>query len=91
MGDGRVAANSRKAAVQKRRGRYMAQALEAFETRIQPHMPKAAAGDIQDFKGMLRERFNALADDAIDILGTDSAQNGVAQEIRDQLSPTGRP
>ncbi len=84
-------AESREAAVQRRRGKYMAQVLEAFETRIQPHMPKAAAGDIQDFKGLVRVRFNALADDAIDILGTDMAQNGVAQELRDQLSPTGRP
>ena len=84
-------AESREAAVQRRRGKYMAQVLEAFENRIQPHMPNAAAGDIQDFKGMVRDRFNALADDAVDILGGDMAQNGVAQELRDQLSPTGRP
>lgn len=82
---------SRVAAVNRRRGKYMAQVLEAFELRIQPHMPKDAAGDIQDFKGVVRDRFNALADDATDILGSDMAQNGVAQDIRDQLSPTGRP
>lgn len=70
----------------------MAQILEAFEEMIQPHLPADAAGDIQGFKGLVRQRLKALADDASDLLSLDGgAINGVAQEQRDKLSPTGRP
>lgn len=76
--------------VHKRKARYMAQTLEAFEQQIEPHLPPEAAGDVQAFKGLARARFNALATDAVEIASVESV-NGVAQEIRDRLSPVGRP
>jgi hypothetical protein len=70
----------------------MAQILEGFEDMIEPHLTSAAAGDIQAFKGLVRMRMDALAHDAADLLSLEGgAINGVAQEMRDRLSPTGRP
>lgn len=71
----------------------MAQILEGFEDMIEPHLPRDAAGDIQAFKGLVRMRMDALAHDAADLLSLENgtAMNGVAQEIKDRLSPTGRP
>jgi hypothetical protein len=79
--------------VHKRKAKYMAQTLEAFEADIEPHLPVEAAGKIQSFKGLVRARMNALATDAVDIisLGETAELNGVAQELRDQVSPVGRP
>lgn len=77
--------------IHRRKGRYMAQVLEAFEELIEPHMPRDAQGDVQDFKGLVRARINALAVDAVDIFTPDVERNGVAQDLRDQLSPVGRP
>lgn len=75
--------------VNKRKGRYMAQTLDAFEQMIEPHLPADAAGDVQAFKGLCRARFNSLANDAVE--ASELEQNGVAQELRDRLSPVGRP
>lgn len=78
--------------VHKRKKKYMAQVLEAFEERIEPHLPAEAAGDVQDFKGMVRRRMNALAVDAADVMALDNGQiNQAGQDIRDRLHPTGRP
>lgn len=68
----------------------MAQILEGFEEMIEPHLPAEAAGQIQAFKGLVRMRLDALAHDAGDLLSLGEV-NGVAQEMRDRLSPTGRP
>lgn len=78
--------------VHKRKAKYMAQILTGFEEMIEPHLARDAAGDIQAFKGLVRMRLDALAQDAADLLSLDGgAINGVAQEMRDRLSPTGRP
>ena len=79
--------------VQRRKGKYMAQTLEAFEEMIEPHLPKEAASAIQDFKGLARARFNALARDATEIMSLSDTGgiNGVALDMRDSLSPVGRP
>lgn len=78
--------------VHNRKKRYMAQTLEAFETQIEPHLPAELAGEVQDFKGLVRARMNALAIDAVEIFSVeDTAINGVAVEMRDRLSATGRP
>lgn len=69
----------------------MAQILEGFEELIEPHLSEQAAGDVQAFKGLVRMRLDALAHDAADVLTLDGHINGAAQEIRDRLSPTGRP
>lgn len=81
----------RAALVHKRKKKYMAQTLEAFERDIEPHLPPSAAGAIQDFKGLVRARMNAVAVDAVEIFTLDGHVNGVALEMRDQLSPVGRP
>jgi hypothetical protein len=79
--------------VHKRKAKYMAQVLEAFEHNIEPLLRTEDKGTIQDFKGLVRARLNALATDAVDIidLGDTAAVNGAALDIRDSLSPTGRP
>lgn len=70
----------------------MAQILSGFEEKIEPHLGPDAAGAIQDYKGLVRMRMDALAQDAADLLSLDGgAINGVAQEMKDRLSPTGRP
>lgn len=78
--------------VNKRRGKYLAQTLEHFETHIEPLLAGAPGGAaaVQDFKGLVRARFQALATDAVEIMSLDGI-NGVAIEMRDALSPTGRP
>lgn len=75
--------------VHKRKRKYMAQILEHFEQHIAPHLPPEAAGDVHDFKGLVRARVNALAVDSVDVMGYE--QNGVALEVRDRMSPIGRP
>lgn len=78
--------------IQKRKARCMAQILEAFEDKIEPHLSPQADGDAKSFKALVRARLVTLADDASDVatLGDEGAINGAAQEIRDRLSPTGR-
>lgn len=79
--------------VHKRKAKYMAQVLEAFERDIEPLMGPEGQEQIQDFKGLVRARLNALATDAVDIinLGDEATINGAALQVRDSLSPIGRP
>lgn len=79
--------------IHRRKGKYMAQILEAFEATILPHLPPAAAGDVQSFKGLVRARLNSLDTDAQEAiaLGSGGQINGLALEVRDRLSPVGRP
>lgn len=89
-----VTGSSRDEYVQKRRGRYLAQILDHFEKHIEPHLGPEAGADVQDFKGLVRARMNALAVDCTDLmkLGDEALeQNGVAQDLRDRIDPTGRP
>lgn len=76
--------------VHKRKARHMAQVLEAFEERVEPHLPPDAEGDKQDFKARVRAALNALASEACDVIASGGQVNGLALEMRDQLSPTGR-
>lgn len=65
---------------------------EAFQRYVEPHLPAGAVKAIRDFKGLLRARFNALSTDAIDLMSLGDVEfNGFAVDIRDRLSPTGRP
>lgn len=77
--------------IHKRKARYMAQVLEAFEEQIEPLLPESANDERQNFKGLVRARINALATDAVDLMSlSGQEQNGVALDLRDQLHPTGR-
>lgn len=65
---------------------------EAFQRYVEPHLAATAVTAIRDFKGLLRARFNALSTDAIDLMSLGDVQiNGFAVDMRDRLSPTGRP
>lgn len=79
--------------VQKRRRKYLAQAMEAFEELIEPHLPPGTEEQARNFKGLVRAKFNALAVDATDVMNlTDNAEiNGFAIEMTDRLFPNGRP
>lgn len=77
--------------VDKRRRKYLAQLLEAFEELIEPKVDDAASVD--KFKGLVRAKMNALSVDAIDVMNLrdDEAINGYAIETTDRLFPHGRP
>ena len=77
--------------VNKRRGRYLAQLLEAFEEHIESQVDDADA--VATFKSLVRQKMNALATDAIDVMSLreDEAINGYAIETTDRLFPNGRP
>lgn len=76
--------------VESRRRRYLAQAMEAFEQRIEPHLdlhdPRVKA-DTREAKAILRKQFQRLSDDAIDAmkLSQDTLINAVAVDLRDRL------
>jgi hypothetical protein len=74
--------------VQKRRRKYLAQVMEELEGKILPLLPENAEGVVDDFKGLLRRKFNALAVDAIDVMNLDGEVNGYAVELRDRLGQT---
>jgi hypothetical protein len=89
---------SREEYVRRRRGRYMAQTLEAFENNIEHKLPpevrRELAGAIQDFKALVRARLNAIAEDYIELMKLEDEgriQNLLAAEQRDALHLTGRP
>jgi hypothetical protein len=89
---------SREEYVRRRRGRYMAQILESFEQNIHDELPpevqRDLAGAVQDFKALVRERLNAMADDFNELMKLEDEgriQNVLAREQLDRLSPTGRP
>jgi hypothetical protein len=77
--------------VDKRRRRYLAQLLEAFEELVEPKVDDAEAVD--KFKGLVRAKMNALAVDAIDVMNLrpDEEINGYGVDVTDRLFPHGRP
>jgi hypothetical protein len=80
----------RSAYVDKRRRKYLAQLLEAFEELIEPQVDDQQS--VATFKGLVRAKMNALTVDAIDVMNLrDEAINGYAIETTDRLFPHGRP
>jgi hypothetical protein len=81
----------RSAYVDKRRRKYLAQLLEAFEELIEPKVDDEQA--VATFKGLVRAKMNAITVDAIDVMNLrdDEAINGYAIETTDRLFPHGRP
>jgi hypothetical protein len=79
------------ALVDKRRRKYLAQLMEAFEELVEPQTTNAA--DVDKFKGLVRAKMNALAVDAIDVMSLLPGEeiNGYAIETTDRLFPHGRP
>jgi small-conductance mechanosensitive channel len=81
---------SREAWVDRRKAKYMAQLLEAFEETIEPLLTKEQA---HTFKALVRRKFNALAADFIELLNLeDSAtKNELAEHLVTVLFPDGPP
>jgi hypothetical protein len=79
------------ALINKRRRKYLAQLLEAFEALVEPHVSDRES--IDTFKGLTRAKMNALAVDATDIMNLSDGEaiNGYALETTDRLYPHGRP
>jgi hypothetical protein len=76
--------------VHRRKKRYMAQLLEAFEQDIEPLIPKEQA---DKFKGTVRRKLHALALDACEVISLKPGEeiNGEIIALRDRLHPEGRP
>lgn len=68
----------------------MAQALDVFDATVMPHLPEGV-GD--HMKGIIRQKFHALALDAAEVaaLKPGEAINGAAIELRDQVKHRPRP
>jgi hypothetical protein len=77
--------------VDKRRRKYLAQLLEAFEELVEPQTTNRES--VATFKGLVRAKMNALAVDAIDVMNLQDGEaiNGYALETTDRLYPHGRP
>lgn len=77
----------KKAYIERRRGRYMAQILTEFEAKIEPLIDAEVA---DEFKGVVRRKITALAADSIEIIEMrDQVINGHGQAIRDAIAPDG--
>jgi len=77
--------------VDRRRRRYLAQVLEAFEELIEPQTTDAES--VATFKGLVRQKMNALSVDATDVMNLTDGEviNGYAIDTTDRLFPNGRP
>lgn len=76
--------------VDKRRKKYLAQVMEAFEELVEPQTTDAES--VATFKGLLRAKMNAIAVDAIDVFNLGEVEiNGFAVEATDRLFANGRP
>lgn len=73
--------------IQKRRRKYLAEVMDFFDDMIVPMLgPDTDNRVVDDFRGLQRAKFNALAVDAIDVIGLDDVQiNGYATDTRDRL------
>jgi hypothetical protein len=73
--------------IQKRRRKYLAQVLDFFDSEVVPLIPDAEnAIAVDEFRGLCRAKFNALAVDATDVMNLDGyAKNGLADDVRDRL------
>lgn len=75
--------------VHKRKKRYMGQILGSFDALVLPHVPEEVA---EEFKGLVRQKLNAMALDANEIhsMKPGEEMNGAAVELRDQIDADGR-
>jgi hypothetical protein len=80
----------RAALVDKRRRKYLAQLLEAYEELVEPQTTNRESSD--KFKGLVRAKMNALAIDATELLNLRDGEeiNGLAITMTDRLYPNGR-
>jgi hypothetical protein len=78
--------------VHRRKRRYLAVTLEDFEEKIEKQLPRDVRerlqANIDEFKGTVRGKLNALAVDACEVFGLDDEElNKAAEELRDSTDP----
>jgi hypothetical protein len=76
--------------VHRRKNRYMAKILAKFEEEIEPLLrAQGKDQEIEDFKGYVRQKMNALAIDASEIIELKPGEtlNWAAVELRDRVKP----
>lgn len=74
--------------IDKRANRYIAQILAEFEQKVVPHVDRSGAGEIQNFKGVVRGKLNDFAGDANEawrLVEAGMTRNLLAQELRDSI------
>lgn len=74
--------------IDKRANRYMAQILSEFEQKIVPHLSRDAAGEIQNFKGVVRGKLSDFAGDANEawrLVEAGMVRNQLGIEARDAI------
>lgn len=73
--------------IQKRRRKYLAQVLDFFDSQIVPLTHEGQNEQaVEEFRGLCRAKFNALAVDATDVMNLDGFQlNGLADDVKDRL------
>lgn len=76
--------------IQKRRRKYLAQVMDYFDEHIAPLIPEGSEVTVEEFRGMCRAKFNALAVDATDVMALDGYVNSFAEEVKDGLYADGR-
>lgn len=78
--------------IQKRRRKYLAQVMDFFDENVVPLIPQGTDLTlVEEFRGLCRAKFNALAVDATDVMNLDGFQvNGLADEVKDRLHADGR-
>lgn len=72
-------------AIDRRKGRAMAQTLEEFENECEPRLPAAVA---TAFKAFVRRKLNAFASDVTELVKAERegwVKNAAAQDIEDRL------
>jgi hypothetical protein len=75
--------------VHRRKNRYMAKILAKFEETVEPVLrAEGKDQEIEDFKGYVRQKMNALAIDASEIIELKPGEtlNWAAVELRDRVN-----
>ena len=69
--------------IHRKRKRYLAQTMDAFERDVQPLLPESHPA-IELFKGVVRQKFNALAVDAAEVASISGGfvSNGFVDDVR---------
>lgn len=92
LGNGLDFGMDRRAYIESRRRRYLAQAMEGIE-QFDPFIPEDKTAEWVAFKARFRRKFQALATDAIELMSLAPTVhfNEHAVDIRDRLDLPGQP
>lgn len=78
--------------VHKKKKRYLAQTLEEFERLVEPLLPNRDDKRVKDFKGTVRRKMHALAEDSVEIMSLEPGVeiNAAATALRERVEPETR-